>query len=564
MPYLEYPIESVDVDDLHLDVSNYRFANDQPTETAAMNYLWAEEDVKEVATLILRDQYVDNELPLVVREDGRLILLEGNRRVSALLALLTPSLAPAHQGEIERLRKRYAIEAENLPRRIRAMVLPDRTTAAPILARLHIGQSKKPWSLDEQAKFVLAQLTGTTTLDQLRGMLPAIKDVPRVVRMGRVRQRLRATHYSNARLADYIAGPKLTMSAFEYAYRNTTIQGLIGLRFDDQARVVGWASTPDEIRALERLLTGFMTNEVNTRRGLKAGTAEYKKLLRGMQGLPDEEVEEAPPSADEGSATPQETPADDPTPLADEDGARRHEISSGKTPDEVPVGDSASTDDDGANHIRDYVTTEKLTGDGGEGDGDSNSPDSTNAPPGDEDETGTESGGVQLDERRGRGPSRPEIRVNLNTTGVDERTLPVTLQHRWRELRQINVRDFPAAATMLMRSMIEASIKEHFGLGNGIEVTGMLSQVMVRVTNEYKTNGQLSHAIATLNRVKNDASTTPGSGRWFNLVSHSVNTDVTGEHVHQAWRVIFPLVRFMLIERPLPVPAQPQPEATQS
>lgn len=553
MPYVEYPIEPVDVSDLHLDVSNYRFANDQPTETAAMNYLWAEEDVKDVATLILRDQYVDNELPLVVREDGKLILLEGNRRVSALLALLNPSLAPAHQGEIERLRKRYAIEAENLPVKIRAMVLPDRPTAAPILARLHIGQSKKAWSLDEQAKFVLAQLTGSTTLDQLRGMLPAIKDVPRVVRMGRVRQRLRATHYANPRVAEYVAGPKLTMSAFEYAYRNTTIQNLIGLKFDDQARVVSWASTPDEIRALERLLTGFMTNEVNTRRGLKAGTVEYKKLLRGMQGLPEDEDEvEAPSTEDQESATPQETPGDDPTRLQD-DGAREDGTSSSQTPDDVRADDSPATDD----------TTDESARDGDVEDDDSESPEGTDAPPEYEDKPGREDerppGG-----RRGRGPARPETLMYLNTTGIDERGLPVTLRHRWRELRTINVQDFPAAATMVMRSIVEASIKEHFGFGNGIEVTGMLSDVMVRVTTAYKLNGQLSHAISTLNRVKNDASTTPGSGRWFNLVAHSVNTDVTGQQVHQAWRVVFPLVRFMLTEKPSPAPAQPQPTATQS
>ena len=545
MAYVEYPIEPVEVADLHLDVSNYRFANDQPTETAAMNYLWAEADVKEVAILILRDQYVDNELPLVVKEKDRFILLEGNRRVSALLALLTPSLAPAHQGEIERLRKRYAIEAENLPRRIRAMVLPDRKTAAPILARLHIGQSKKPWSLDEQAKFVIAQLTGSTTLDQLRAALPAIKDVPRVVRMGRVRQRLRATHYSSVELTEYVAGPKLTMSAFEYAYRNATIQELIGLRFDDQARVVEWASTPDELRALERLLTGFMTNEVNTRRGLKAGTAEYERLLREMRGMPH--AEDEAPKSDDAAEIPEESSffaEDDGGQLDDEvvedapAEAPTHELAS----DEYRVGGSdhesadAPTDDDDAADGSELLRSDDATLGVEEADGF---------------ELEDELAGV-TDRPRGRGPARPGTQVHLNTTGVDERALPVTLQHRWRELRQINVKDFPPAATMLMRSLIEASIKEHFGLGNGIEVTGMLSQVMVRVTSEYKTNGQLSHAIATLNRVKNDASTVPGSGRWFNLVSHSVNTDVTGEQVHQAWRVVFPLVRFMLIERPSP------------
>jgi len=549
MPYVEYPIEPVEIDDLHLDVTNYRFANDQPTETAAMNYLWAEEDVKEVATLILRDQYVDNELPLVVREGGRLVLLEGNRRVSALLALLNPSLAPAHQGEIERLLKRYAIEAEDLPRRIRAMVLPDRQTAAPILARLHIGQSKKPWSLDEQAKFVLAQLTGSTTLDQLRGQLPAIKDVPRVVRMGRVRQRLRATHFSNSLLTDYIAGPKLTMSAFEYAYRNATIQNLIGLKFDDQARVASWASTPEQLHALERLLTGFMTGEVNTRRGLKAGTKEYEKLLRGMRGLPE----------DEDEAGPEGTPGNDPASSDEETAggaAADSSAESGDSDDESSNDPppSAGVGDASGSEFGDQPTDDRLSS----GDADTSDEESSGSPEPDDPNRVEEAGEEPPNGQRGRGPSRPDLLVNLNMAGVEERTLPTTLQHRWRELRLINVRDFPAAATMLMRSLVEASIKEHFGLGNGIEVTGTLGEVMERVTSEYGANGQLAHAISTLNRSKREASTVPGSGQWFNLVSHSVNVDVTGTQVHQAWKVVFPLVRFMLTERWSPEPAKLQ------
>lgn len=556
MPYVEYPIESVEIGELHLDVTNYRFANDQPTETAAMNYLWAEEDVKEVATLILRDQYVDNELPLVVREGGRLVLLEGNRRVSALLALLNPNLAPAHQGEIERLLKRYAIEAEGLPQRIRAMILPDRQTAAPILARLHIGQSKKPWSLDEQAKFVLAQLTGSTTLDQLRGQLPAIKDVPRVVRMGRVRQRLRATHFSNSLLADFIAGPKLTMSAFEYAYRNATIQDLIGLKFDDQARVTSWASTPTQLDALERLLTGFMTGEVNTRRGLKAGTNEYEKLLRGMRGLPEDETEVGPKDtrgkdpafSDEGTAVGGTTDS------SAESGDPDDELSNDSPPSAGGEGDASGSESG------DPATDDRpSSGDAHASDDGSSARSEPDDPYQEHDEDQEPPNG-----QRGRGPSRPDLLVNLNMAGVEERTLPTTLQHRWRELRLINVRDFPAAATMLMRSLVEASIKEHFGLGNGIEVTGTLGEVMVRVTSDYRANGQLAHAISTLNRSKREASTVPGSGQWFNLVSHSVNADVTGPQVHQAWKVVFPLVRFMLTERWSPEPAQPQPTATQS
>jgi hypothetical protein len=167
MAYSQYPIEEAAVRNLRLDVSNYRFPINQPTESAAMNYLFAAHGVMDVARIILRDGYIDNELPLVIEENRNLIILEGNRRLSALRALLDPSLVPSHQTELTRLLRRYAPEAADLPDKVRVMRFPDRESAAPVLARLHIGESKKAWSLDEQAKFVLAQLTDGVDVEVL-------------------------------------------------------------------------------------------------------------------------------------------------------------------------------------------------------------------------------------------------------------------------------------------------------------------------------------------------------------------------------------------------------------
>ncbi|WP_409047883.1 hypothetical protein AB2L57_01075 [Microbacterium sp. HA-8] len=524
MSYVEHPIEHVPVNELHLDVTNYRFASAQPSESAAMNFLWAEQDVAEVARLILRDSYIDNEIPLVVREDDQWILLEGNRRVSALMALLKPSLAPAHQGEVEQLLKRFAIEAEALPSVIRVMVMPTREAAAPVLARLHIGQSKKAWNLDEQAKFVLAQLTSGTTLEQLKAQLPAIKDIPRVVRMGRVRERLRTSRFNDPDISAYVNGPRLAMSSFEYAYRNPTIQKLIGLEFDAQARVVQWAQSPAELVALERLVRGFRDGELNTRRGLKPDTEGYEDLLIEMKGgilspattdsapeyLSDPQTPESPASAPEESerSDPDEDVPDHPTaqtPAPDPD----NPASSPGLPPSEPAGPP----------------------DPGEPAASPTEPDAPNTP---------------------RGPNDPETKLNLSTAGIDEGLIPIPFQHRLRELRRINVIEFPAAAAMLMRSVVEASIKEHYGLGNGIEATGTLGDVMGRVTADYGSNGQLANAISSVNRTRKNASDIPGTGQWFNLVAHSVNVDAQGKHIHQAWRVVYPLVRFMLTESPRP------------
>ncbi|OUD90640.1 hypothetical protein CMMCAS08_11125 [Clavibacter michiganensis subsp. michiganensis] len=556
MSYVEHPIRHMDIRSLHLDVSNYRFAADQPSETAALNYLWAEEDVADIAELILRDGYVDNEQPLVVVEAGRHVVVEGNRRVSALMALNDPSLAPAHQAAIERLLRRFALEAENLPQSIRVMELPDRASAAAILARLHIGTTKKGWSLDEQAKFVMAQFTDDVTLGQLSSLLPGIENVGRLVRMGSVRAALRATSFDDEALTKYAHGARLRMSSFEYAYRQAAVQELIGLSFDAESRVSTWAQAPDEHAALSRLLQGFKAGELNTRRGLIPGTAAFTNLLHEMGAAgatpSDGDVLTADdrPVASEGSSSttsPVQPPSRDGAFHLSESTEQAAGASDAHT--EATVTQSAVNESvvmGGAMEASDRP--DSIDSGIGPQSADAEAEAEAEAGSGAEVQPAVEVGSAADGEGNRRGPNDPLTRSTIALTGIDELAQPVTMQRRLRELRRINVNDFPAAAAMLMRSVLEAAIKEHYGQSNGIDVTGELGQVMRQVRTDYQRNGQLANAVNLVSQFGNDATHVPGTGRWFNMITHSVNVDVNGRQVQEAWLVVLPLVRFLLLE----------------
>ena len=182
MTYKELPIIQVELDQLLLDLENYRIPTRREDETAALKYLFASEDVIGAARMILRDGYFDNEVPITIAastqdETSSYIVLEGNRRVSALKTLHNPTLIPDYENEVRLLLKRYALEAENLPRRIRVLVAPDRTTASPHVARLHTGVSKKRWSLDQQATFYYSLLNEQTTVDDIKAHYPDVNVV---------------------------------------------------------------------------------------------------------------------------------------------------------------------------------------------------------------------------------------------------------------------------------------------------------------------------------------------------------------------------------------------------
>lgn len=487
MPRVPEDVRKVRVDALSLDLNNFRFAVEQPDETMAFNYLFDEEDVMPVALSLLREGYRTNEVPLVVEEGGRFIVLEANRRISALRAIRNPSLVPNHEDALNKLVRRYQTDADDLPDEIYVTVYPDRATAAPVLARQHIGEDKKRWGLDEQAKFVLAQLHAGSDVKTLRATLTGIKDVTRLVRMGRVRQSLRLTAYTDNALAAYAAGGDLKMSAFEYAYKDKRIRPLLGFEFDDEGNVVARPTSSEQVAVLERLLRGFQNGELSTRRVLndKKGKA-YEALIAELEQLAAGGVVHAQ------ATTPTEEPR---TPAG---GAAGHTA----PPSGAGTGAASSATQTASGSPRDSLGSTV-------------------------------------------GPNHPDTKRKLTVSNVDYAATPSGLQKRFQEMRKIDIEDHPAAAAMLLRSVVESTIKHHYTSRGNLQVSGMLSQVVPQVATDYGTTKTLVRSIQLLQNSLAPKDR-PGSGSWFNAASHDPVMVINAQQVREAWQELEPLVRFLL------------------
>src|SRR5699024_7544904 len=297
MGYVQLPMVEVSVEDLLLDLANYRIPTRPDDEAAALNYLYAEEDVLGAAKLILRDGYFDNEVPIVVEEDSEFIVLEGNRRVSALKGLLDPDSVPSHAHDLRGLLKRYAVEAEDLPRAIRVLVAPSREAANPHIARLHTTGPKQRWSRGQQAHYYYSLLGPGVTVDNIKADYPDV-DVVRFIKMAEMRRFLSGVAYRDPSLRDYVTGPGLAMSAFEYAYRNADIAAAIGASFDGDGHMRPTTQPPEMIAAgltsqqraaTEHLMIEFRAKRLNTRSPeFKKKTPEHAALIAKLTGASDD------------------------------------------------------------------------------------------------------------------------------------------------------------------------------------------------------------------------------------------------------------------------------------
>lgn len=506
MAYEQLPIVEVEFDELGLDLENYRIPTRRDDEAGALKYLFASEDVLGAARLILRDGYFDNEVPIVISASTQnygfpYIVLEGNRRVSALKALHDPTIVPGHEGEVRSLLKRYAVEAENLPERIRVIVAPDRATAAPHVARLHTGISKKRWSRDQQATFYYSLLDDQTTVEDVKAQYPDV-EVARFMKMAVMRRFLTAAPFSDQNLRQYAASDDLAMSALEYAYRNKDIASAIGAEFDKDGLLLPRSSTPEKIAsklpkkklgALEYLVGEFRAGHLNTRSSeFKKRTTDHQPFVDRLNGVSP--ASPLPPT----SALPQPPSSSGP--------------SQGGATGSPWNGSSRGTD--GATSPQPGLTT------GGTG---------------------------------SRGPNHPDTKDTLDLSGLDYENAPLNLKLRYFELRKINLGTLPIAAAILMRSVLEATIKVHFE-GSPTPVSGELNAVFKQVALSY---GHEKSLKSTIGAVQSGNAHKHGSIQWFNLIAHSADASVSAEDVRQAWKVVSPLLRHLLRPPAQSAPATP-------
>lgn len=87
-------IKMIKSEDLHFDVKNPRLVEYQglTDDETILNILWKNMDIGELVMSILANGFFESEALYVVKEEGKLIVIEGNRRLAAIKAILHPEL----------------------------------------------------------------------------------------------------------------------------------------------------------------------------------------------------------------------------------------------------------------------------------------------------------------------------------------------------------------------------------------------------------------------------------------------------------------------------------------
>ena len=134
-----------------------------------VQYLFDHDKAIEIARSISARGYFYNEPLLAIFEDGRHVVVEGNRRLAALKALKQPGLLSASLSrQVERLARQADLDAIV---RVPVTIAPNRRATDKLLAGRHIGTPVLAWQAENRASFILSKLEEGYNNDDLHDEL---------------------------------------------------------------------------------------------------------------------------------------------------------------------------------------------------------------------------------------------------------------------------------------------------------------------------------------------------------------------------------------------------------
>ena len=153
-----WPTEEHSVVSLFLDEKNPRLGR-RATGLAPreiIHHLFAHDKALEIAESIALRGYFPNEPLLAVREDNRLVVVEGNRRLAALKVLRNPSLL---EGSLERRVTRLSETiARDTIETVPVTIGLNRKSTDSLLVGRHGRRPVLAWGAENRARFILNKL----------------------------------------------------------------------------------------------------------------------------------------------------------------------------------------------------------------------------------------------------------------------------------------------------------------------------------------------------------------------------------------------------------------------
>lgn len=262
-----WPTKVLYVANLDLDIKNPRLggiaASFSPKEI--VQYLFRHDKAMEIADSVATRSYFPNEPLLAIRDGNRYTVVEGNRRLAAVMALREPTIleGTAFFGSIKRLAGKLS---KNDLNQVPVTIAPDRRATDRQVAGRHVGTQILAWVASNRANFILEKLDEGYTQEELLGELGFSATDIRAARETRaIIQLARAVELPDD-IKEKIDNPRTkAVSTIERLFQSLTGRAIIHVDRDEEHGYRIRTSKEEFVPFFQQLLTRIAKREITTR-----------------------------------------------------------------------------------------------------------------------------------------------------------------------------------------------------------------------------------------------------------------------------------------------------------
>jgi len=253
---------------LHLDAKNPRLGRKKSgrSQQEIIKYLYEHDRAFDVAESIALRGYFPIESLLAVEEQGKLVVVEGNRRLAALKGLHNPDLLDAPlRGKLQALRNRM-IDQEILTA-VPIVIARNRRATDKTVAGRHIGQPVKAWQAEDRATFIMEKLDEGYSVDELRDELNfTLADIQKAKTTRAIADVARALPVTDEKAREALASERPAIfSTIGRIFDSTYARKKLFLESDTEHGFVARTSKREIEKALTRIVSDIASGKETSR-----------------------------------------------------------------------------------------------------------------------------------------------------------------------------------------------------------------------------------------------------------------------------------------------------------
>ncbi|MEW5908021.1 MAG: hypothetical protein AB1643_02480 [Patescibacteria group bacterium] len=268
MNYKNWPKKEIPIIQLFLDPLNPRISDkfEKATQTEVIQELVKRHNILKLANEIVKNKdYPELERYIAIEEDGKLLILEGNRRLAAYKCLIDPGIAP--ESVREKFKKLAAQASFDGSEKLEVFIAPSRTDALPVLESKHVRYLFEPWSMAMRNNFVKRTKTKT------KGVLKADekKNIARA-NLYELAKNLELPEQVSQIVQDH---KKFNITTFYRIVESSVGKKFLGYDLNEKGDVIPYIHPAEFLKGLKRIVSDVALEKVNSR--LISKTIEIEK-----------------------------------------------------------------------------------------------------------------------------------------------------------------------------------------------------------------------------------------------------------------------------------------------